>query len=51
MRIGERYENLSVSGFSLKYKISGTGQRAYEILLQQYVESEIHNASYFYQSS
>lgn len=43
MRIGDQYENLSVSNFSLKYKTSGTEQRAYEVLLQQYIESEIHN--------
>ncbi len=43
MRRGDQYENLSAPAFTLKYKISGTEQRAYEILLQKYVESEIHN--------
>ncbi len=43
MRTGEQYENLSASAFILKYKTSGTEQRAYEVLLQKYIESEIHN--------
>ena len=43
MRTGDQYENLSASAFILKYKTSGTEQRTYEVLLQKYVESEIHN--------
>ncbi|MEZ5672581.1 MAG: hypothetical protein R3E08_09435 [Thiotrichaceae bacterium] len=41
IRTGDQYENLSASAFVLKYKTSGAEKRAYQILLQKYIESEV----------